>query len=63
MPLYEVAIIRVDDDENESLIYGPKAMLAVNPERAKLKAIRQLTDKEAGDLDDVQVMVRPFAGQ
>ena len=63
MPLFEVAIIRVDDDENENLIFGPKPLLAANPERAKMKAVRSLTEKEAGDLDDLQVLVRPFSGQ
>ena len=62
MPLFEVAIVHVDDDDNETLIYGPTAILAAHGERAKMKAIRMLSEEEAGDLDDLQVLVRPFSG-
>jgi hypothetical protein len=60
MPLYEVAILHVDDDENEKLIYGPKPVVAASHDRARLKAIRELSDKEAEDLDALHVLVRPF---
>jgi hypothetical protein len=61
MPLFEVAILAVDEDEKESLVSAPKAILATSAEKAKLKAIRALSEKEAGDLDSLRVMVRPFS--
>jgi hypothetical protein len=61
VPLFEVAIVHTDDDEKEILLFGPVALIALNAERAKMKAVRSLSEEEASDLDNTQVLVRPFA--
>lgn len=65
MPLYEVAIIEViekkDERNKETLILEPKAIVAANDQAAGAKAIRSNSDSLPEDLDNVKVLVRPFA--
>jgi hypothetical protein len=58
MPLFEVAIIEVDEDEKETLVFGPESILANDKQSAERKAIRKI--KEVEDVDALRVLVRPF---
>lgn len=66
MPLYEVAIIEKptkkeseDGKGKEKLVYGPKAILARDPQTAGMSAV--MVEGLKIDLDRSEVLVRPFA--
>lgn len=66
MPLFEVAVLRVEENEKtlkrkETVVLAPQSLLAHDANQAKLKAARLLTAKDAEDLDDLVVLVRPFS--
>jgi len=64
MPLYEIAILehikKRDEKDVENIILAPKAIIASSDRAAATKAIREV-ENLPDDLDNVQVIVRPFA--
>lgn len=66
MPLYEVAILKTptkkEEEEGgcESLVFGPKAVVATNPQSAGVVAIRDESFPKEIDPSRLQVLVRPF---
>ena len=65
MPLFEVAILekpKKKSDEPERLVFGPKAVVAADPQSAGIVAVmaEDLTDTMI-DVTRAEVLVRPFA--
>lgn len=66
MPLFEVAILEKPTKKEieegtgvEKLVYGPKAVVAVDAQSAAITAV--MDDKPTVDRSRMQVLVRPFA--
>lgn len=65
MPLYEVAILekptkkQEEDGATEKLVFGPKAVVARDPQAAAIGAVSG--EAQNFDLNRVEVIVRPFA--
>jgi len=65
MPLYEIAIIekptkkQEEEGATEKLVFGPKAVVARDPQAAAIGAVSGQTT--AFDLNRIEVIVRPFA--
>lgn len=66
MPLYEVAILKkptkkeyAEGTGTEELVFGPKAVVAADPQAAAIKAVMESGEKV--DMDRCEVLVRPFA--
>lgn len=65
--LYEVALIEkptkkgIEEGECEKLILPPTAVIASDDKSAGVQAVMQNKDKITGDLNRVEVLVRPFA--
>lgn len=67
MPLYEVAILEkptqkeIDDEgKTERLVFGPKAVVANDPQSAAISAVLD-GEKPTIDKARMTVLVRPFA--
>lgn len=66
MPLYEVAILEVptpkerEEGKTETLVMGPKAVVANDPQAAAIAAVLD-GDKPTVDRSRMQVLIRPFA--
>ena len=66
MPLFEVAIIEkptkkdAEDGAIEKLVFGPKAIIARDPNSAGIAAVMSDVDKPKIDLNRAEVLVRPF---
>lgn len=64
--LYLVALIQkptkkeLEDGKQEQLILAPTAVIAQDDKAAAVKAVTQNKDKIEGNLDNVEVLVRPF---
>ncbi len=66
MPLYEVAILERptkkerEDGASEKLVFGPKAVVAADPQSAAIAAV---LSGEAPKVENsrMEVLVRPFA--
>ncbi len=62
--LYEVALVRIptkkdqEDGKLEELIMSPEAVIARDEKSAAVKAV---AGKQLDNLDNVEVLVRPFA--
>lgn len=67
MPLYEIAIIakptkkEAEEGGTESLVYGPKAVVARDPQSAVVAALLSGDKPEGLDMNRTEVLVRPFA--
>lgn len=68
MPLYEVAIVAKatkkeieDGAAPEKLVFGPKAVIATDPQMAGIAAVTSGDNATPIDLSRAQVLVRPFA--
>lgn len=68
MPLFEVAIILPptkkeleDGTARETLLFGPKAVLARDPQTAGIVAVTGDGAPQNIDMGRAQVLVRPFA--
>lgn len=65
MPLFEVAIIEKptkkeqEEGKGEVLIFGPKAVVARDMQAAAISAVLN-GEKPSGDLQRMEVLVRPF---
>lgn len=66
MPLFEVAILEkptkneAEDGKGERLVFGPKAVVARDPQSAGIAAVLD-ADKLEVNRDRMEVLVRPFA--
>jgi hypothetical protein len=66
MPLFEVAVIEQptkkeqEDGAVEKLVFGPKAVIAKDPQAAGVGAILGAKDTEFNP-QRIEVLVRPFA--
>jgi hypothetical protein len=66
MPLFEVAIMEkptkkeMDEGKNERLIFGPKAVVARDVQGAAISAVLG-EEKPQGDIQRMEVLVRPFS--
>ena len=66
MSLYEVAILErptkkeAEDGKSERLVFGPKAIVANDPQSAAIAAVLD-GEKITVDRARMQVLVRPFA--
>lgn len=67
MPLFEVAILETptkkeidEEGKTESLVFGPKAVVANDAQSAAISAILD-GDKPVVDRSRMKVLVRPFA--
>ena len=67
MPLFEVAVVLMptkkgveEGTEKETLLLGPKAMIAADNQGAALVAGRDEALPKDVDMNRVQVIVRPF---
>lgn len=66
MPLFEVAILEkptkdeADRGETERLVFGPKAVVANDPQSAAISAVLD-GDKPQVNRARMEVLVRPFA--
>lgn len=67
MNLYEYAVIKDEKTDKDGDPFDPAAVvvpvrtvLAKDPEQASLLAARAIPETEMGDLDRLQVVVRPF---
>jgi hypothetical protein len=69
MPLFEVAIVEIPTKKEieegtgeERLVFGPKAIVALDAQSAALKAVMDAPDEAAKiNRSRMQVLVRPFA--
>lgn len=67
MPLFEVAIIETptkketDEGKGERLVFGPKPVIAKDPQGAAIAAVLDGTVMPDVDRQRMQVLVRPFA--
>lgn len=63
MPLFEIAIIEKDKDGNETLKYGPKAVIATTAETAKIVGAIQARSEDAitDDVGKLTILSRSFA--
>ena len=65
MPLYEIAILekptkkQEEEGATEKLVFGPKAVVARDPQAAAIGAVSGQT--QTFDLNRIEVIVRPFA--
>lgn len=68
MPLYEVAVLEhptkkdADDGALEVLVFGPKPVVARDPQTAAFVVIMDNKDTIPGDPTRLEVLVRPFRG-
>ena len=66
MPLFEVAILQkptpaeVERGDSETLVMGPKAVVAADSQSAAIVAVMDAGDLKV-DRSRLQVLVRPFA--
>jgi hypothetical protein len=66
MPLYEVAILELptkneaEDGKGDRLVFGPKAIVAKDPQGAAIAAVLDGGAPIAVDRNRMQVLVRPF---
>ena len=66
MPLFEVAILerptpkQEEDGAQEKLVFGPKAVVANDPQSAAISAVLD-GEKPKVDRSRMEVLVRPFA--
>lgn len=66
MPLYEVAILerptpkQVEEGAAEKLVFGPKAIVANDPQSAGISAVLDEGTKISIDKSRMEVLVRPF---
>ncbi len=66
MPLFEVAILQkptkneAEDGKSETLVFGPKAVIARDAQSAGIAAVLD-SDKLDVNRDRMEVLVRPFA--
>jgi len=69
MPLFEVAIIETptkkeaEEGKTERLVFGPKAVIANDPQSAGIAAVLDGNNGEKIEVDRsrMKVLVRPFA--
>lgn len=67
MPLYEVAILErptkkdAEDGSPERLVFGPKAVVARDPQSAAISAVMDGDIPKDLDRQRMEVLVRPFA--
>lgn len=69
MPLFEVAILELPTKKEleegtgaEKLVFGPKCLVAKDPQSAAIGAVLSEKDKTSTiDQSRMQVLVRPFA--
>ena len=69
MPLFEVAILQKptkkeieEEGKTETLIFGPQAVVARDPQGAGIAAVLGNTvDLQGVDMNKCEVLVRPFA--
>lgn len=68
MPLYEVAIIEKptkkqaeEDGVQDKLVFGPKAVIARDPQGAAVAAVLDGSFPKEADRTRMEVLVRPFA--
>ena len=66
MPLFEIAVIRSWEDENEKdreeLIVPPVAVLSKNDKSAALQFVMdKAAELQAHDAEELEIIVRPFA--
>jgi len=65
MPLYDVAILevtkKVNGEETEKLVFGPKSVIAKDDKSAAITAIINNKDElEDMSPENIKVLVRPF---
>jgi hypothetical protein len=66
MPLFEVALLQLPSENEkkegklEKLLMNPTPVVATDAQTAGAKAIRQAKDLPE-DIDNIKVLVRPFA--
>lgn len=59
---YEYVILRSDEDEGAvEVIQDLKFVLAKNEAAVRLRAAREIPEDFEGSLDEVEILVRPFA--
>lgn len=69
MPLFEVAMLvkptkkESEEGGSETLVFGPKAVIANDAQSAAISAVLDNTDEKLKTVDRsrLQVLVRPFA--
>ena len=68
MPLFEVAIVQkptkkaAEDGAIETLLYGPKAVVAKDEQAAAIGAVMGGELPKDADLTRIDVLIRPFSG-
>jgi len=66
MPLFEVAILRkptkkeVEEGQTETLVFGPKAVVAKDPQGAGIAAVLSGDVPKDMDMNRAEVLVRSF---
>lgn len=67
MPVYEVCIVQkptrkeAEDGGMEKLLYGPKAVVAKDPQAAAIGAVMGGELSKDADLTRLDVLIRPFS--
>lgn len=67
MPLFEVAIVQkptkkqAEDGGIETLLYGPKAVVAKDAQAAAIGAVMSGDMPKDADLTRIDVLIRPFS--